>query len=345
MKRLEVQSKNTGITPLHLDPEEYQRFNDNIMTAIKKFGSSRKTKAVHKLVQSNIVLPGTFSGEGSEVMVAMVSNQSNLKNIVLNLLHYDDSLAGHGVVATAAEINNFDTLIRKEESFVTEKRLLNIKKLQEQRSEVVDKFIKSLDYIKMVDGIYFGWLLLLARNSIQLGNRSKPKIVTTASEILTSILKKMYSQSSRSKLDNEGHQLIDAISIYFIKLYFYGDSGSYALNDLKLAFSPEIIDAIQRTKITKMDKFSDLANLIKETELMAMTEGVFDSLMVKYFGKYAYEQYIQRSMVDFLAFMSNLAHGTQLFRESFPVDDDIHRRLEELLLNEQKHIVIKKQDK
>jgi hypothetical protein len=45
-----------------------------------------------------------------------------------------------------------------------------------------------------------------------------------------------------------------------------------------------------------------------------------------------------------MGFMANLSHNTQLFRDSYPVDDEVHKRLEELLLNEQKNIKIINKD-
>ena len=116
---------------------------------------------------------------------------------------------------------------------------------------------------------------------------------------------------------------------------------AYALNSLKKGFKDEIVESIERAKVTKMDSFNDLAKLLKGTELLPITENTFDLQMNKMFGKLAYEEYIQPSLVTFLAYMANLAQPNQLFKDSFPVDEDLHTRLEELLLNEQKKITIK----
>jgi len=343
MKRLTTQLKNSGIIMVEMTTQEEADFTKNLMTALKKFSSSRKTRATHRLVQSGNIQSAIFSGDGSDILVGPMLRNSELRYLLMNLEMYDDSLAGHGSVKLASQILDLDKQIKKEETFISEKRLLNIEKLQENRDEVGQKFLKSLDYIKMVDGIYFGWLLVLAINALNTESKTKSKIVTVASEILASILKKIYKQTGHQKIESDVHQLIEAISILFIKTYFYGESTQYALNDLKKAFSEDIIDTIKRTKITKIDKFSDISKFLKETELMAITENTFDSLMTRMFGRYAYETYIQSSLADFLAFMANLTYNTQLFKDSYPVDDDSHKRLEELLLNEQKNIKIRKE--
>jgi hypothetical protein len=243
-------------------------------------------------------------------------------------------------VKLGTELEHLKKKIQKEETFVNEARLHNLEKLQEKQSETHEKFLKSLDYIKMVDGIYFAWLLALSRHVIENESATKPKIVTVVSDILASILKKLYLQVKNS-MDKDVHQLIEAISIYFIRMYFYGESSTYALNLLKKAFKEDIIDTIKRAKVNKITEFNDLSKLLSETELLPITQNTFDLQMARMFGKYGYEQYVQSSLVDFLAFMANLAHPNQLFKDSYPAEEKLHERLEELLLNEQKQMVIK----
>jgi hypothetical protein len=343
MKRIVFEGKNTGISLIKLELEEREELKKKLMTALKKFGSSRKTKAVHKLINSDLIYPAIFGGQGSEELAASrVSNNNAIKAIFMNIYQYDDSLAGNGTVNLGTRINDFDDKIRSEETYVDEKKLLKIEKLKEQREETVDKFLKSLDYMKMVDGIYFAWLVFLARIAVKDESRTKAKIVTVGSDILADILKNMYQKTKPGKMDPDVHQLIEAIAIYFIRIYFYGESSTYALNLLKQAFSEDTVEAIKRAKVTKINEFNDVAKLLRETELMPITENVFDSLMNRMFGKFAYEKYIQQSLVDYLAFMANLTHNTLLFKDSYPINEDLHKRLEELLLNEQKKAVIAK---
>lgn len=343
MKRLYRQTRNLGIIGVDLSPEVYEDFKKKLFTALRKFGSGKKTRAVHKIVDKNVIMTGLFSGEASNVLVAPGMKDNALRYIIMNLTYFDDSVSGQGSVKLGTELEHIQKKIQKEETFVNEARLHNLEKLQDKQKETYEKFLKSLDYIKMVDGVYFGWLLTLSRHAVENESAGKPKIVTVAADILAGILKKLYMQV-KNNMDKEVHQLIEAIAIYFIRMYFYGESASYSLNLLKKAFSEEVIDAIKRAKVTKIDSFNDLAKLLSETELLPITANTFDLQMARMFGKYGYEEYVQPSLVDYLAFMANLAHPNQLFKDSYPADEKLHERLEELLLNEQKQIVIRERE-
>jgi hypothetical protein len=340
MKRLYRPVKNVGIIAVDLPPKVYDDFKKKLFTALRKFGSGKKTRAVHKIVDKNIVESGLFSGDAATLLTSAGLKNNELKYIILNLAYFDDSVSGQGAVKLGTEIEHLKKKIQKEETFVNEARLHNLEKLQENQKETYEKFLKSLDYIKMVDGIYFAWLLVLARHTIENESATKPKITTVAADILASILKKLYLQV-KNNMDSDVHQLIEAIAIYFIRIYFYGESSTYVLNLLKKAFKEDIIDTIKRTKVNKITEFNYLSKLLSETELLPITKNTFDLQMARLFGKYGYEQYVQSSLVDFLAFMANLAHPNQLFKDSYPVEEKLHERLEELLLNEQKQMVIK----
>ena len=343
MKRLEKPIQKSGLVVTGLDPEHYKTFQDNLFTALKKFGSSRKTRAVHKLIDKNMVDTAMMVGDAIESLVAPALKNNTLYDIILNMHFYDDSLAGRGAVNLATDLLTVRKKIHQEETFVNEARLHNLEKLQAKEAEIQEKLLKSFDYIKMVDGIYLGWLLVMSHSSLKADAAGKAKIVTVAADILAATLKKLYLQINTG-MEPEVHQLIEAISIYFIKIYYYGESASYVLNQMKKAFSEEIIDAIQRAKVTKIDDFSDISKLLKETELMPITPTTFDMQMNRMFGKHAYQNYIQPALVTYLAYMANMAQPNLLFRDSYPIDEELHTRLEELLLNEQKKIVLREKD-
>ncbi len=340
MKRLIHKSSNTGVILTELDIEHQETFNKNLFAALKKFGSGKKTRIVHKLIDKNLITTANISGDGVNSLVATHEVNNVIKNIILNLYHFDDSISGRGAVSLSTELMDIEKNIKKEETFVNDARLHNIEKLQDKNSDVQDKLLKSFDYIKMVDGVYFAWLLLMSRTAVEQDSAGKPKIVTTSADILSSILKKMYLQVN-NKIEGDVHQLVEAISIYFIKMYYYGESSQYVLNSLKKAFKPEIIESIERAKVTKISEFNDIAKLLKGTELLPITENTFDLQMQRMFGKSAYEYYIKPSLATYMGYMANLAQPNQLFKDSFPIDEELHARLEELLLNEQKKITIK----
>ena len=344
-KLLNPRTKNSGAIGIDLSPEDYTKLMQRTFKALQKFSSSRKTKAVHKLLSSSVVTPALFSGNASDYLIAAGIKGNTLRELLFNLKMFDDSLSQNGAVGYASQLIRIDEKIRKEKTYISEKQIYNIEQLEKNRDETVEKFLNSIDYIKLIDGIYFGWLTTLSASVIEREGGTKPKIVTYASDILAKILKKMYSKVNvGKKMESEVHQLIEAIAIYFIRIYYYGETAQYALNLMKKGISEDILEVIRRARVTKFKEFNELSTVLNQTQLMPLTTTAFDLEMQRMFGKYAYEFYIQTSFMDFITFMANLAHPTLLFKEAYEIDDESHKRLEELLLNEQKSIKIAKKE-
>ncbi len=342
MKRLTTKEMtNAGLTEVRLDPEVFEEMLKNTYSALRKFSSSRKTKAVHKILDNKLPAPTLFTGNAAEYLVAPVMKGNILRQIKFNLFFFDDSLDRNGAVGLATRLENIDAQIQKEKTYLSDKQVFNLEQLNKDKKEISDKFLKSLDYVKLVDGLYFGWLIALSYSTMDNPSSLKPKIVTTTSDIMSDILKKMY-QKVNSKVEPEVFQLLDAISVYFIRIYYYGETAQYALNLMQGTYNEEVLNTIKKARVTQFKEFNDLSVLLKETQLLPLTKNTFDLQMQKMFGKYGYDNYIQLSLADFTAFMANLAHPTSLFKDAYELDDESHLRLEELLLNQAKSIKMDK---
>jgi hypothetical protein len=342
MKKMTTPLRNAGTILLELSPEAQNEFKKKLLTALQKFSSSKKTRAVHKLIESDAIGLGMFSGTMADLLFAMYFKTNTLGKIVLNIALFDDSLDTVGSTNHAQKIKNLEEDIAKEKTFIKEEQLKNLEELNKRKKEEEEKFLNSLDYLKMIDGIYFSWLNFLSIYIVTSKTDMLPKIATTASDILAEIIKKIFAKANK-KIDPEVHQLIEACAYYFIRVYFYGESSSYAINKIKKGFKPEVIESIEMSKVTKFKEFEDLGTLLKETGLIAMTPNTFRLQMENFFGKYGYQYYMSTSFTSFISFLANLAHPTQLFKDSYPVNDTSHKRLEELILNAQKSTMIKTQ--
>lgn len=338
MKNLLSEIKNTSLYEIHLDDKYYEKFKDKIFATLRKFGSSRKTKAVHKLVDENIIRLATFSGTEANSLSAAVATNNKLRAILMNVFLFDDSLDQHGAVQIAGEINSIQQTIRKEKTYLTDKQILSIEALNEELDAKMAKLLDKLDYIKIIDGIYFEYLKFLTRLILTQEQTSKSKVVTVASDIIATIIKKIYTKVQR-KIEPETHQLIEAVSVYFILTYYFGEAGPYALAKMKGAFKQEVLDMIKAVKVTRFKTFDELTYLIKELNIVNITESAFGAQLQKIYGRYAYDNYIKKSLQEFLAVNANMAYNTQLFN-AFALDDELHVRLEELILNAQKQIII-----
>ncbi len=342
MKKINMTDvSNAGLSEIHLDPDVHEEMIKRTFTALRKFSSSRKTRSVHKILDNRILFPALFSGNVSEYLMSPIEKGNTLRKLLFNLYFFDDSLDRSGAVGYATEMNTIDGKIQKEKTFLSDKQVFNLEQLKEDKEKMSQKFLNSLDYIKLVDGTYFGWLLMLSNTALEQESLTKPKIVTLTSDILSSTLKKMYMRVN-STMDADVHQLFEAIAIYFIRVYYYGETAQYVLNLMQRGFHEDILDVIRKTKVTRFKEFNEISLLLKEAQLLPLTTNTFDLKMQKMFGRYGYVYYIQPALSTYIAFMANLAHPSQLFKDAFGVDDEACLRLEELLLNESKKIKIDK---
>ena len=182
-KKLVRTQSNVGIMLIEMDTKMYEEFSKKMFAALRKFGTSRKTRAVHKLIDKMMPAPAIFAGTASNVLVLASAKDTTLHHISLNMYHFDDTLGGKGSVGLATEMMDLEKKIKKEETFVNDARLKNIETLKKNKEETESKLLKSFDYIKMVDGTYLGWLLLMARITVTQDSAGKAKIVTTAADI------------------------------------------------------------------------------------------------------------------------------------------------------------------
>lgn len=338
MQNLITTIKNSSIYEIDLDENYYNKFKENLFASLRKFGSSRKTKAVHKLVDENLIRLATFSGDEANALTATAANQNKLKAMFLNVFLFDDSLDQHGAVQIAGQIAQIQSKIQKEKTYLTDKQILNVEALNDQLDETTQKLLGTLDYIKIIDGIYFEYLKFLTNMILTQEQTAKPKVISVASDIIAALIKKIYLKVQRN-IEPEMHQLIEAVSVYFILTFYFGETGPYAIAKMKGSFKPEVLDLIKGAKLTRFKSFSELTLLIKELNIVNITESAFNSQLQKIYGRYAFDNYIQKSLQEFLAVNANLAYNTQLFN-AFPIDDELHARLEELVLNGRKKIVI-----
>lgn len=335
-KNLTDTVKNAFIYEIELDEKYKNEFHKKMFTVLRKFSTSRKTKIVHKLIDNDLIRLAIFSGDVAHMLGAPINSNTKLKAVFLNIFMFDDSLDQQGAVQIAGKIEIIRKKIQKEKTYLTDKQILNIETLNEELDAEMEKLLNKLDYIKIIDGIYFEYIRFLAYISLTQDNTAKSKIVTIVSDIISAIIKKLYFKVNR-EIDPEIHQIIEAVSVYFILTYYFGETGPYALAKMKPAFKPEILDKIKMAKLTKFKKFSELAILLKELDLINITESAFEAQLQKIYGRYAYEEYLAKTLQEFMAVNANLAYNTQLFN-AFPIDGDLHARIEELILNEKKKI-------
>jgi hypothetical protein len=122
MKRLTRRTSKTAIIIPEIDQKTYEEFKNKLFTALRKFGSGRKTKAVHKIIDKNMVIACIFAGDASVLIGAPTFKETTLRSILLNAHLFDDSVMGTGTIKMAGHLVDLEKQLKKEETFVNEAR-------------------------------------------------------------------------------------------------------------------------------------------------------------------------------------------------------------------------------
>jgi hypothetical protein len=364
------------------DKEVYQKFKEKLKIALSKFPSSRKTKIVHQLIEKNIISIGIIHKSGSELPpVVMYHKDKTLHRIYLEPDSIDDTVReSKDLLVLLNELLTLNKKIDKEKKFVTDFQIYKIEEFQKNRKEVIEDIMSSIDWLKAIDLIYFGYLQLLGVLAADKNQPEKVKVFKTAEELLNKQIQKIMNKVDGNILkDKERKRSYNLGLQFFILTYFLQISNKATIDILKNHrgewvnaaledFAPESEDktltprekekkkeelANQRERINahhkfisqelvgiKMDSFSKLAVILSKLGVLNISESTLKQQMISMVGQTAYELYYLNYPM-FIALMANLNYKTQLFPKLFEVDKDLQKRLEELILNQKRLVVIK----
>ena len=90
----------------------------------------------------------------------------------------------------------------------------------------------------------------------------------------------------------------------------------------------------------KITTFESLAEIFQVLGVANISPGTLKTQMINLVGKEVYSLYYI-NYPNFISLMANLNYKTQLFPKLFEVDSTLQTRLEELILNQKRNIIIK----
>lgn len=365
------------------DKDVYLRFKDKLKIALSKFPSSRKTRIVHELISKNIVSLGLMHQTGSVMPpVVMFNKDKTLHRIYLEPDQINDSTGGSmDLLSLLNELMKINKLISREKKFVTEFQIYKIEEFQKDKEKIVQDILESIDWLKSIDLIYFGYLQLLALLASDKNNPEKTKVFKVAEELLQlQIMKIIRKSGNQIDKDPERKRVYTLGLQFFILTYFLQISNKTAIDILKNHrgewvnaaledFAPKKLDLDVKTKFEKeakkeelIDKksnlseyhkymiqefskikitsFESLAEIFQKLGVINISPSTLKTQMEQLVGKEAFSLYYT-NYPNFISLMANLNYKTQLFPKLFEVDAKLQSRLEELILNQKRNIVIK----
>ncbi|RLD42222.1 MAG: hypothetical protein DRI86_12090 [Bacteroidetes bacterium] len=365
------------------DKEVYVQFRDRLKTALSKFPSSRKTKIVHELISKNIVSLGLMHKTGTDMPpVVMFNKDKTLHRIFLEPDQINDSTGGSKDLLTLLnELMKVNKQISKEKRFVTEFQIYKIEEFQKDKKKIVEDILESIDWLKSIDLVYFGYLQLLALLAVDKNQPEKVKVFKVPEELVQKQIIKIISKSGNQiDKDPEKKRVYNLGIQFFILTYFLQISNKAAIDILKNHrgewvnatledFAPAEQDLdidtkfekeahkenlinkrgtlddhhkymIQEFQKIKINSFGSLAEIFQKLGVANISPKVLETQMELLVGKEAFSLYYT-NYPNFISLMANLNYKTQLFPKLFEVDAKLQTRLEELILNQKRNVIIK----
>ncbi|RLA82342.1 MAG: hypothetical protein DRG78_07435, partial [Epsilonproteobacteria bacterium] len=261
---------------LKQDDMVQKKFLGNIKTVLQKIGSSHKTKAIHKLITSEMLYIGYGSVDISKKRNAeygtMYLSGNKLSGLIADLGNIVDPSELTTMSKKVKDIEKSNKELQRVKSTITDTSAMQLKNLDENISKMFDELLDSIDYFSLVDVYYYLYINTLA--IIGLKGNGKNKIFEASYNVfkaaVSKILKKLHV-----KPDRESIERIEIILDYIFARNFTDQSSSTTLAKLTRMYSAEKIEFLKEMKPDQYSDFKHIAVLFTKAGIINITENSF----------------------------------------------------------------------
>ena len=317
--------------------DKYEEFKKRLFIGLQKYSTSSKTKVVHQLYTLNEIVPVSFTNGFNDIGIS-IFKENKLFSEFLNASYFADFAINKSIDVLTIEMRELFDKIEKERNLISEYQVHNIKRLTEKVNKVIDEYIDSFDYMKIVDGSYYIFLRFLLFNIFSRQPSLKIKIINTIQEIFTSTFIKIYNKTTRAPIDETVKKQFTIIGIYFVLNYYANLSPREIFIKIKGVFGQSAVELLEKSKKLKLENFNDIVDLMFETGIFKIQKSLFDTYMRKYFGELGYKM-MQQSLTDAASFFCSINHKNVLFNVVNPFEKQ-SKHLEELILNYKSKVIL-----
>ena len=329
-----------------MQEEELKEFTKRLKVTLSKHSSSAKTRLLSKIISNNNVIKLAFFGSKSVnefFMFAPVHKEGIPFKIVINCEHIDASYGSKSLVALYSEIMTLEKDIKRESMLLSDARMKSVENMKNQRKNLMKDFLENIDYFALLDTVYFAALGVLAERILIDEKNLGSKVLTIFSDIIAKFLMKIWYQyhaGDENEITPEIRQLIDAASIYFVRVYYFKESGLSILKllDRKSIFKFDVLETLKNAKINSFKEFKEFAVLLDRLNLFEITPNAFELLWIKTLSERVYRYYFRDSLARAITTVAFISKPNRIIEKNEIIDSELQGRLEELLLNEQRNI-------
>jgi len=115
----------------------------------------------------------------------------------------------------------------------------------------------------------------------------------------------------------------------------------YELREKKESLKKHYDNIKKELQKVKIQNFDDLTVILNILDVVNISKTQFNHLMEKAVGGHDVYVLYYQDYFRFIALMANLNYRTQIFPKQFEVDSELQKRMEQLILNQQRALIVK----
>lgn len=335
-------------------PEIEEEFYKNLKTTLTKMSSSKKTKALHSIIESKVLFLGygmAYTISSTQPIYGINYNDSNtLKGIVADVSKVIEPTYQQDFISNLNVISSQVETIKQQESMLTTTGTEIINMAKESIISKYKDLLANIDWFQLLDIYYFQYLKFLARRTIL---QNKGKVFVHLNNILHTTIKDIVlNYSSGKNLEKSDAKIVQILIDYLVITQYSNNPKQETLNSIfknliqntkdyedALKETEEIIKRIKDLKATRYDKLEDITYALAEMKIINITPNAFIKLVGDKFGQKFFD--FNHTIDGVLSYLCSLLHTSELFMvRTIPEKKEIED-IEELILNAKGSTLIK----
>ena len=333
-------------------PEIEEEFYKNLRMTLTKMSSSKKTKALHQIIESKVLFLGygmAYTISSTQPIYGIVYNDSNtLKGIVADVSKVIEPTYQQDFISNLNVISSQVETIKQQESMLTSTGTEIINMAKESIISKYKELLSNIDWFTLLDIYYFQYIKFLARRTIL---QNKGKIFTHINNILHDTIKYIVlNYTSGKNVSPKEVKIIQVLIDYLVVTQYSNNPKQDTLNKIyknlilnshekQLKDIEEVIQKIKDLKPTKYEKLEDITYALAELKLINITPNAFNKLVGDKFGQKFFD--FNHTIDGLVAYFCSILHTSDLFNiRQIPEKEELIA-IEELVLNAKGSTLIK----
>lgn len=325
---------------LKQNPDVQKKFLKKISIVLQKIGSSHKTKAIHKLVAQEALYLGYGITDISKTKTVQYGapyiSGNKLSGLAADLTQVVDKADLQEMSKKVKDIEKANKELSRVKSTITDTSAIQLKTLDKSIAEMFDDLIEGIDYFALVDVYYYLFVNVLS--SIGLKGNGKNKIFESSYAVFKAIVVKILNKT-HVKVEGENKQKMDIVLDYIFARNFTEQSAQTVLAKLSRLYGSEEIAFLQDIKPNDYKEFRNAATLLTKAGICNITESAFMAEFTTLVGEGS-KAAMSGTFDEMIAYIISANYKSSLF-DAPNISRDDQERLEQLILNFKKDLVIK----